>query len=246
MDSINLFLYIEKNTPIHKLNPLSKTVFFFIINLMIFTAGFIESSCIFLSVLSGLMIARLNVIKIIKGLRLLLLFIVFILIFGVIDIHSSGTFYVNVVQLEKQGLFIYKLIISFFMVELFLATTKISDINNIITIAASKIPLVRRLDPGLYLSLTLSFIPGIIREYGSVMAAIRIRNGDNIRNPVKKIMLICIPLITIMVKKALNTAAGLQIKCYTGNRTIIIKPINVTDIVFITVTIFCYAVSVFL
>lgn len=258
MAAIRLFSYEDKNTLIHKLHPIVKTAIFIILNILIFkdscrnsvilwyscrklfNNNFIVSFFIFIFLIIILIKAKLNIIEIFKKSVFLIYLGSFALIFGSLDFSLSEGLSFNRINLLNQSVFVFRLITSFLAAEIFLAVTEISSINDLITIFVRNIPLVRKIDFGLYISLSINFIPRIFMEYDNISSAFLNRGGYSVKNPLRKSLIIFNPLIINMIRKAIVTAYALEVRNHNIKRTIIIEPLRSYDysVIFITLILF--------
>ncbi|OHD72976.1 MAG: hypothetical protein A2355_07010 [Spirochaetes bacterium RIFOXYB1_FULL_32_8] len=239
MASVTLFLYSNHKSFLHTIHPVAKIVVFFILNLMIFNENSAVSVLIFLFLIVIIFFIQLSFIDLLKRSIFLVYLSLFALIFGSCGFSFSTGFIFYKASFITQSFFIMRLITSFLSTEIVLTTTKISQINDLLTIVFRKIPLINKLDLGLYISITIKFIPAIFMEYNAITNALKIKAGTTIRNPIKKASLIFNPLILNMVRKAITTAFAMEIKCSNRNRVIFKESLRKIDyIVIITGIVF--------
>ncbi len=240
MASVTLFSYSNRKSFLHTIHPLAKIVVFFIFNLMIFNENSAVSVLIFLFLLVIVFFIQLSFIDLLKRSIFLVYLSLFALFFGSCGFSFSTGFIFYKASFITQSFFILRLITSFLVTEIVLTTTKISRINDLLTTLFRKIPLINKLDLGLYISLTIKFIPAIFMEYNAITNALKIKAGTTIRNPIKKASLIFNPLILNMVRKAITTAFAMEIKCSNRNRVIFKESLRKIDYIIIITGIVLY------
>jgi energy-coupling factor transporter transmembrane protein EcfT len=88
------------------------------------------------------------------------------------------------------------------------------------------------LDPGLYLTLTLSFVPGVAASFGEAFDAARVR-GWGRRSGVRALALVLASAMKRALSRALDAADAIYVRGYDGGRGVPERPFRLRDLAFV-------------
>lgn len=256
--NITIGQYIYQDSLIHKLDPRIKIISVLMIIATIFIInswfGFlIIGAYIFLSII----LAKIQIKYILKGIKPLLIIIIFTLLIHFITTPGEPIINIYLLRITKEGiqrgLFIatrlFLLILS--TTWLTLTTSPISLTDGIEKLLSFlKIFKVPAHEIAMMMTIALRFIPTLIEETEKIIKAQVARGADfesgNIINRVQNILPIIIPLFINAFNRADDLAIAMEARCYRGGegRTHYRKlKINRIDQLFLLITIFILMVS---
>lgn len=218
--------YIDGNSLLHKMHPLSKLLLAVSICVATFTTSsyILLGSLILLNLLLGLLgnsgtkIKRSGVffrtLGLLKG---LIKISIFLFVLQVLLIRKgNAVFYIGKFPITDNGLrngslLVLRLICATLPLAIMITVTKLSDLSNV---------LVNNLHiPYKYaftFTTAIKFIPVFGDEMNNIMEAQKARGVDfDTRNPVKKIALVlplCVPLLLTSVRKIDSTAVATELR----------------------------------
>jgi energy-coupling factor transport system permease protein len=235
-----IFQYIDRDTLMHRLNPLTKIIFCVVVIL----AGILSGDPILLLVLLalpilGLLIAGMSG-EIKQQLRMLWVVFAFLIILTVLTVRSGQEYaYGGITWFTYDGLMLgiiisLRLAAMFFAFMLLVNSTRPSDLVN---------TLVSRLyfpmDYALMLMITLRFIPTLQIEARKIREAQAVRgfNASGIKNITKSISPTITPLLSNSIGRAGSLGHIIELRGYhSGSKIKFTKlPLHGVDFAFITV-----------
>ena len=215
--SINITLgrYILKDTIVHKLNPVFKILSLIIIIIGIF---FVDSytDIIMLSsyILLAILYSGIKIKEYLKNINSIKLFLIFILIIDLI-------FFTNI---NKIIFDLSKLIFIIMYSSILTYTTAMTEITyGIERILRPMGKIIPVNDIAMIITLTLRYIPTLTMEADRIIKAQTIRginfSNKNIKEKLKNISGIIIPIIVISLKKSEKTADIMDIRLYNYGKS---------------------------
>lgn len=233
LKDITIGQYFPGNTIIHRLDPRIKII---IVSLFIASLFFINDFVPYIFILgfilSVIMISKIPLKFILKGIKPLL-FIILITFFINIFLTKGEVLYdIGPLEITKEGLYL-----AFFMAIrlIFLITG-----TSLLTLTTSPIALTdgieKLLNPfkkiglpahelAMMMTIALRFIPTLLEETDKIMKAQMARGADfesgNIINRAKNLVPLLVPLFINAFRRADELATAMEARCYRGgeNRT---------------------------
>lgn len=222
-----LFNYINNASPLHRLSPLTKLLAIIILGSMTIalqdlTKNYISFILFYAFVFSLIIIARIKFTLFLKDLPYFIIMIPLIIFFSAFSFTKNQTYYLNhldISALINSLTFILKLILFTLISIIFIATTRIKEINIALEVIFRRIPLVNSTRLATMISLVLAQIPIIFDLYGQIKQAQKARCIDNSKNPFRKISFLASSLIFRVLQNADEIALNYQAKGYNDERT---------------------------
>jgi len=217
--------YIQKDSPFHKLNPVTKIIWTFAVLILSFI--FNDPLAIFAILLSNLAIAAVSGIikQVLPVVKALFIFSFILILCQIFFVDSGNTlFYVlpfiNAGRVTDIGLKM-SLVMSFRMVAtvstipILMMTTPMTDMV-VVLVEKAKIPFKYA-----FMFITaLRFIPTFISEMEQIMQAQMSRGyHSDTRNPFKKLVIIiplAIPLLVSSIKKTEKMAISMEVRGFAS------------------------------
>ncbi|HTX72444.1 MAG TPA: energy-coupling factor transporter transmembrane component T [Rectinemataceae bacterium] len=231
--------------PLHRLHPLSKLP-----ALLLLAAAALAAApgvvAVLLLLASGLLLAdRVRPGDMAHNARFLLPFSLFVILVNIM--RPGETVWLRPDGLVAAALYLLRISLVFLFAELFFRSTSIGELAGEATRLARRLPGLSRSDPGFYLSLSIGFLPRVVEAYarsneaalarglGAGRAARRPRSGDRaLRGPgaarrfLARLMVLE-SFIAEALRSALRTAAALEARCYSPDRSIPRRPMRPRD-----------------
>ncbi len=222
-----LFNYINNASPLHKLSPLTKLLAMIILGSMTIalqdlTKNYISFIVFYTFVFSLIFIAGIRLSLFLKEIPYFIIIIPLIILFSAVSVTKNQTYYLNhldISALLTSLTFILKLILFTLISIIFIATTRIKEINIALEVIFRRIPLVNSTRLATMISLVFAQIPVIFDLYGQIKQAHKARCIDNSKNPFRKISFLASSLIFRVLQNADGIALSYQTKGYNDERT---------------------------
>ncbi len=229
LKDITLGQYFPGNSPVHRLDPRTKLIFLVVYIVVLFTADhWISYGVVFLFLASTILISKIPLKSILRGMKPL----IFVLVFtGILNIFfTSG----ETVLVRFWGLTITTegIIRAIFMVSrilmlitgTFLLTYTTSPIALTDGLESLLGPLKKIHLPvhelAMMMCIALRFIPTLIEETDKIMSAQKARGADfesgKIMERVKALVPILVPLFISAFRRADELATAMECRCYQG------------------------------
>lgn len=221
--------YIPGDSFVHKLDPRSKLIFVFAFILVVFLANnTLTYGLLFVFTLLVILVSRIRMYFLINGLKPVIILLVFTLLIhllftregdvifdlGFLKIYEGGL---------RQGIFIsVRFIVLIFITSILTLTTSPISITDGIEVLLNplkkwKVP-VHEL--ALMMSIALRFIPTLMDETDKIMKAQMARGSDlssgSIKNRLKGIVPLLVPLFVSAFKRAEDLATAMEVRGYRG------------------------------
>lgn len=230
LKDITLGQYFPGDSLLHRLDPRMKIVLTFLYIVLIFLAkSFASYMFIILFVLALLLISKLPIKSVLKGVKPILFVIVFTAVinifwttgdillfeFGFITIYLEGVVF---------ALYMLIRIVSLVMGTSILLTYTTSPIDMTDGIEQLLSPLKKLKLPihefSMMMSIALRFIPTLIEETDKIMNAQKARGASfttgNLLQRAKALIPVLIPLFVSSIRRADDLATAMECRCYRG------------------------------
>lgn len=168
--------------------------------------------------------ASLGMVEMLKSLRYFILLLFFVFAARALSVTGDVLFSFQGLSITEQGLNEGGLVaFKFFLVMmtglLFSSTTKPSCVKNAVQWFLRPIPFVPEKRVAVMVSLSLGFMPIILKQARQISDAQKARCGDLRKNPVKKIIRLGLPLMRKAFASADHLVLAMESRCYTDDRT---------------------------
>jgi energy-coupling factor transport system permease protein len=229
MENVIIGQYIPKDSFIHKLDPRAKLIIVFLFVFVVFLANnTITYGILGTFTLFSILLSRIPLIYIYKGLKPIIIIMLFTVIlhllmtkegpilyqWGIITIHEEGV---------KQGIFIaLRLLFLIMFTSLLTLTTTPIDItdgleNLLGPLKKVKLPVH---EFALMMSISLRFIPTLMKETEKIMKAQTARGAEFSSGPlkdrIKAFIPLLVPLFVSAFKRAEDLALAMESRGYRG------------------------------
>ena len=233
---VSIGQYYENNSVIHRLDPRTKLFFVFVYIIAIFVAKEIYAFALLTAIaILTVVISRVPVAIVLKGLKPVVIIVIFTAILNMFLTKGEGTPYSFAVipgfwtvTLYKEGLInagVLALRIIILLVEtsvLFSYTTTPIELTDGLETALA--PLKKIKVPvhefAMMMTIALRFIPTLIEETSKIMDAQKARGADfssgGLIKRAKALIPIIIPLFISSFRRAEELATAMECRCYHG------------------------------
>ena len=227
LKDITLGQYFPGNSPVHRLDPRTKLIMLVIYIVVLFAAGsWISYGVVFASIA----ISRTPLKSIVRGLKPLVLILVFT---GILNLLFTGgdtvlvSFWRITITLEgvERALFMMSRILML-IAGTFLLTYTTSPIALTDGLESLLGPLKKLRLPvhelSMMMCIALRFIPTLIEETDKIISAQKARGADfesgNLLQRVKALIPILVPLFISAFRRADELATAMECRCYQGDQ----------------------------
>ena len=229
LKDITLGQYFPGDTVIHRLDPRTKIISLIVFIAALFTAkSWISFGVIFVFLTVCVILSKLTLKTIFKGLKPLLIIIIFTAILN--GFFTKGDVIVKfwIISLTKQGLQraalmilrIVMLITGSLLLTYTTSPIALTDGLEVLLSPLKKIHLPIH-ELSMMMSIALRFIPTLIEETDKIMSAQKARGADfetgNILEKAKALMPLLVPLFVSAFRRADELAIAMESRCYHGD-----------------------------
>ncbi len=160
----------------------------------------------------------------------------------------------NVAGTVAAVLYVLRLVTVYFLAELFFQTTSTKELGDWATANARRLGF-KNIDPGLYLTLAVDFLPRSFEAYRRTMEAAqvrgfgvkgRMRRRRTLKRGIQAISWILESFLEHALRGAVRTARGLESRCYDPTRTVGTHRLRAWDAVLLGLSALPLAVSLLL
>lgn len=229
LKDITLGQYFPGDTVVHRLDPRTKLILTIVYIAALFSAGSWSGyALVFLALVAVMAVARIGPKAVLKGLKPLVVIIVFTAILNVF--FTSGEDYVfhwRFIKITYTGLknaVVMALRVLLLVAGTFLLTYTTSPLAITDGLERLLSPLKKLRVPvyelSLMMSIALRFIPTLIEETDRIMSAQKARGADletgTIIERAKALLPLLIPLFVSSFRRADELATAMECRCYNG------------------------------
>ena len=230
LNSLTIGRYIPSNSPIHRLDPRTKIISILIISLSIFLLKNLWSySLLAIFLLAVILLARLSIKLVLKGLLPLLWIIVFTFLLHLLFTPGSPIASFGPLKITEEGLSLgtfitLRLIFLILIASLLTLTTSPQKLTRGLEFLLSPLKVVGISSHKIAMMMTLSlrFVPLLFEEVDRLIKAQKSRGSDfSHRNPLKRIRAIIpilVPLLTNLFRRADEFALTMELRAYDPDR----------------------------
>ena len=229
LKDITLGQYFPGNSPIHRMDPRTKLILLIAYIVALFTAAnWISYGVVFAFLTTAVLISRISVRSIVRGIKPLVLILIFT---GILNVFFTAGEHilikVGVIAIYWEGIiraFFMMLRILMLISGTFLLTYTTSPISLTDGLESLLDPLKKLRMPvhelAMMMCIALRFIPTLIEETDKIMAAQKARGADfesgNLIQRVKALVPILVPLFISAFRRADELATAMECRCYQG------------------------------
>lgn len=233
LKDITLGQYFPGNSPLHRLDAMMKIIISIIYLVIVFMVqNFYGYMLLALFTLSIILISTVPLKFVLKGLKPLLIFIVFTAILNLFMTSGTVIWQLGFLKLTQEGI-VYAVSMILRIVFLVLGTSLLTYTTSPIALTDG---IERLLTPfgkmglpthelAMMMSIALRFIPTLLEETDKIMKAQMARGADfqsgNLLKRAKSLIPLLVPLFISAFRRADELAIAMECRCYHGgnNRT---------------------------
>ena len=230
LNSLTIGRYIPSNSPIHRLDPRTKIIAILIISLSIFLLKNLWSySLLAIFLLTVILIARLSIKFVLRGLVPLLWIIMFTFLLHLLFTPGNLIASFGPLKITEQGLSLgtfiaLRLIFLMLIASLLTLTTSPQKLTGGLEFLLSPLKVVRISSHKIAMMMTLSlrFVPLLFQEIDRLIKAQKSRGSDfSHKNPIKRIRAIIpiiVPLLVNLFRRADEFALAMESRAYDPDK----------------------------
>ena len=218
------FTYIQGDTLLHMLDARCKFFIICLISMSMLSAHLHMCLIYLIILLIFFKTTGLNIFETLNSIKYFLILLFFV--FAVRSFTTPGNTVISFfnISITKQGLNQGFLIaFKFFLIMitglLVSLTTKPSSVKSAVQWFLKPVPFIPEKRVGIMVSLSLKFMPLILKQTQEISNARKARCGDLEKNPVKKIIGLTLPLMKKTFLSADNLVLAMESRCYNDDRT---------------------------
>ena len=218
------FTYIHGISFLHMLDARCKFFTICLISISMLSAHLLMCLLYFGILLLFFKTTKLNFFKILNNIKYFLLVLFFVFTARSLTTPGDTIFSFFNLSITKQGindgfLIAFKFFLIMLTGVIVSLTTKPSSVKGAAQWFLKPVPFVPEKRVGVMISLALKFMPLILKQANEISDARRARNSDLVKNPVKKIIGLVLPLLKKTFLSADNLVFAMEARCYDDDRT---------------------------
>jgi len=230
LNNLTVGRYISSNSPVHRLDPRTKIISILIISISIFLLKNLWSySFLAIFLLAVILLARLSIKFVLKGLLPLIWIIVFTFFLHLLFTPGSTIASLGPLKITEQGLSLgtfitLRLIFLILVASLLTLTTSPQKLTRGLEFLLSPLKVVGISSHKIAMMMTLSlrFVPLVFEELDRLIKAQKSRGSDFSRkNPIKRIRAIIpilVPLLVNLLRRADEFALAMESRAYDPDK----------------------------
>jgi len=230
LNNLAIGRYIPSNSPIHQLDPRAKIASILVISLSIFLLKNLWSYFLLaIFLLAVIILARLSIKSVLRGLLPLLWIIVFTFLLHLLFTPGSPIASFGPLKITEQGLslgafIVLRLIFLILVASLLTLTTSPQRLTSGVEFFLSPLKLVGISSHKIAMMMTLSlrFVPLLFEEIDRLIKAEKSRGSDfSSKNPIRRIRAIIpilVPLLVNLLRRADEFALAMESRAYDPDR----------------------------
>ncbi len=224
MADLTPFTYRQGQSLLHLVDVRCKFFIICLVSMSMVSAHLFPCFFYFMILLFFFKKAGLNILATLNGIKYFILLLFFIFIARALTIKGDIVFSFYSMSVTREGLNAGFLVaFKFFLVMvtglLFSSTTKPSSVKSAVQWFLKPIPFVPEKRVAVMVSLSLGFMPLILKQAGQISDAQKARCGDLEKNPVKRIIRLVLPLLKKTFLSADSLVLAMEARCYSDDRT---------------------------
>ena len=209
---------------LHLLDVRCKFLMICLVSMSMLSAQVLACFFYFLVLLFFFKKTGLNIFSTLNSIKYFILFLFFIFAARALSLKGDSLFSFYGLSVTRQGVNDGFLVaFRFFLVMLtgllFSSTTKPSSVKSAVQWFLKPVPFVPEKRVAVMISLSLSFMPVILKQAKEVSEAQKARCGDLQKNPIKRIIRLVLPLLKKTFLSADYLVLAMESRCYSDDRT---------------------------
>ncbi len=224
MSQLTPFTYRKGSTLVHDLDARCKFFMLSVISISLLSATLIPSIVLFLLIIIGFYTTKTSFFNTLGQIKYFIILLCFVFMTRALTMEGTPYFTAFGVSITREGmldgfLVAFKFLLIMLSGVLFSMTTQPSTIKSAVQWYLKPIPFIPEKRVAVMISLSLSFMPIILRQANEISEAQKARCGDLEKNPIKRISRLIIPLLKRIFLNADSLILAMEARCYTENRT---------------------------
>lgn len=224
MSQLTPFTYRKGSTPLHHLDVRCKFFMLCLISISLISASLIPTILFFFFVIFGFNKSHASLIYTLSQIKYFIVFLCFIFLTRALTVEGIPYVTAFGISITKEGLsdgflVAFKFLLIMLSGVLFSMTTQPCTIKSAVQWFLKPIPFIPEKRVAVMISLSLSFMPIILRQANEISDAQKARCGDLEKNPIKRISRLIIPLLKRIFLNADSLILAMESRCYTEDRT---------------------------
>lgn len=209
---------------LHRLDARSKLILLVLLDLIALSVSPLRLFPITALLLVLGIIQKLPFFMLLRQTRLFYLMLLFVLLARSIttpgfEILTVASFSMTQEGIHSGAIYCWRLLLVLYFGILFIRTTKILDIKAAIQWFLKPLPWVPEKRLAMMISLMLRFLPLILEKSGTISDAQKARGIEQIRNPLRRLRLFSVALLSAVFKTADQLAIAMEARSYSENRS---------------------------
>ncbi|WP_300461327.1 energy-coupling factor transporter transmembrane component T [Desulfobacula sp.] len=218
------FTYRPGNSLLHRLDVRLKFFTICLISMSLLSAHLPACGGYALVLVFFFKTAGLNVWETLNSMKYFMLLLFFVFMARVLTVPGDILFVFHDISISEQGIMEGGLVaFKFFLVMvtglIFSTTTKPSSVKSAVQWFLKPVPFVPEKRVAVMISLSLGFMPVILKQAREISNAQKARCADLQKNPIKRILRLVFPLLKKTFLSADSLVLAMESRCYTDDRT---------------------------
>jgi biotin transport system permease protein len=224
MAHLTPFSYRHGTSMLHTLDVRCKFFIICFVSMSMLSASLPAALLYLLILLYFFKSTGLQITDCLAQMKYFILLLIFVFTARALTVDGDIIFSFYKITISRQGLAMGFLVsLKFLLVMLtgllFAATTKPSHVKHAVQWFLKPVPFIPEKQVAVMISLSLGFMPVILKQFKEVSDARKARCGSLERNPVKNIVGIGLPLLKKTFLSADNIILAMEARCYNDDRT---------------------------
>lgn len=224
MAQIIPFAYRQGKSILHKLDVRCKFFIICLVSMSMLSAHLPACFSYFLILLFFFKTSNLNLFATLNSLKYFILLLVFVFAARTLTVEGDIIFSFYGLSVTEQGayegcLVTFKFLLVMLTGILFSTTTKSVCVKSAVQWFLKPVPFVPEKRVAVMISLSLGFMPLILKQANEISDAQKARCADLEKNPVKKIIRLTLPLLKKTFISADSLVYAMESRCYSDDRT---------------------------
>ncbi len=249
---MTFFHYVHKNTVLHAMDGRVKVLCMVLMSLATSLAvSVFDYTILTCVVLTALLVSRLPLASLLRDMKFFLFLILFVFIMNSINTKGEPipNFPIQSVSIEGviSGLmFAWRFTLIITICTIITGTTSLLVFKKVIEWYLAPIPFISETSVAMMVNLTFVLIPVILDQYTEMSAAQKARCVESRKNPVQRVLLIALPLLSNIFRKTDELVFAMEARCYSEERTKAVFKANPIDWMLLSICILTITLVIFL
>lgn len=224
MAELTLWAYRPGDSPLHRLDPRFGLLLLILLSLTALRAGPVGLLVFTIACTAMIMHIGIGIRRLMRDLRYAAVLLLFIIAARSLVTAGEPLLTLFGLTLTREGLLTggliaWRLLIIILVGAIFMLSARPSGIRSAIEWYLTPVPLIPQARVGMMLGLLLRFIPVIFRQSGEISDAQRARGVENVKNPIRRLIILVIPLLRKVFLTADDLSIAMAARGYCEDRT---------------------------